>query len=63
MSYSTCLICEKMVGGYQKYCERCLKKHKLRQGDWRNFRLKTAYGTPERKQEVLDEMEKDKLGG
>ena len=43
MSYSVCLICDKMVSYYEKYCPECLKRYKLRQGDWRLFKLKTSY--------------------
>lgn len=59
MSYSTCFVCGEMVSYYEKYCVKCLRKYKLRQGDWRTFKPKTQYGTPERDQEIRTEIIKD----
>lgn len=28
MSYSVCLACRNMVGGYEKYCDKCAEDHK-----------------------------------
>jgi len=50
-----------MVFMYEKYCERCRKKNKLRQSDWREFKPKTEHGTPERQEEIAAEIEKDKI--
>lgn len=38
MSYSVCLKCEDMVGGYQKYCIECSQKFNLRNDElfWKN---------------------------
>lgn len=49
-----------MVSMYQKYCGNCLKKYNLKQGDWRTFKPKTKYDSPERYAEVTAEIEKDK---
>lgn len=59
MSYSSCFICGKMVSMYQKYCGDCLKKRNLIQGDWRTFKPKIEYGTPERQVEIQQEVTKD----
>lgn len=61
MSYSECFACGRMVGGYEKWCDACLEAHKLRQGDWRSFRPKTKYGTPERIEEIGSEIVKDSI--
>ncbi len=40
MSYSSCISCETMVPGYEKYCSGCLKKWpQLKQVDdfWKNY--------------------------
>jgi hypothetical protein len=44
---------------YEKYCQKCVEKYNLKQGDWRDFKPKTEYGTPERDAEVKSEIEKD----
>jgi hypothetical protein len=31
MSYSVCLDCKEMVGGYQKYCPECLPKYRQKE--------------------------------
>jgi hypothetical protein len=31
MSASFCIKCEKMVGGYEKYCDDCVKKYGVKQ--------------------------------
>lgn len=59
MSYSTCFLCGKMVSMYEKYCSHCLEKYSLAQGDWRAFKPKTEYGTPERELEKEKEKKKD----
>lgn len=34
MSYSVCLECREMVGGYQKYCSKCEKTKKQSDSYW-----------------------------
>lgn len=45
MSFSTCLMCNEMVGSYDKYCQKCQAEHGLPNDpmfqkengpDWRN---------------------------
>ena len=33
MSYSVCIKCKTMVGGYEKYCPACLEKYHIKQDD------------------------------
>ena len=61
MGYCMCFICGKMTSMYEKYCLSCEEKYNLRQGDWRTFKPKTDYGTPERQTEISKEIEKDRL--
>lgn len=63
MDFSNCLICGSTIALHQKYCGNCLEKYNrvflLKQGDWNTFRPKTKDGTPERRKEIQNEMEKD----
>ena len=59
MSYSVCFACGEMVSMYQKWCPECLGDFQLRQGDWREFKPKTRFGTEGRKAEVLFEIARD----
>lgn len=54
MSYSSCIICGTMVSYYEKYCDKCLTKHHLKQDEnWgRGYHDKI---------DIDIEMQKDKI--
>lgn len=55
MSCSTCIKCDKMVFFYEKYCDECITKYKLKQDEnWHK-------SNPDSYENSQQEFEKDKL--
>jgi hypothetical protein len=64
MSYSNCLACTQMVGGNEKWCDKCLKEHGLKQTEdyWGTARYYPRNDDHSIKDSFIEsEIEKDKL--
>ncbi len=60
MSYSMCLNCERMVEGYEKYCDDCIEKFGLpRDDNWHKNHWFDDWDK-ERKEEVEKDIKEAK---
>ena len=63
MSYSTCLVCEKLVSGYQKYCTEHEKQHMQDESFWLTTK-KVFFKNGKRDVDaIIKEKESDRLWG
>lgn len=66
MSFSTCLNCQNMVGGYEKYCQVCTKNLDLKQDTdyWKTSAIQSAPRDENyqiKRSWIEEELKRDKL--